>query len=89
MIWTEPAIAELEAVYDFLSPLNPAAAHRLAEELVLAADSLADFPHRGRSGRLPGTRELVVIRPYLIIYRVAGDTVLILRIWHSAQDRPE
>lgn len=89
MIWTEPAIAELEALYDFLSPLNPAAAHRLVEELVLAADSLAVFPHRGRRGRLPGTRELVVMRPYLIICRVAVDTVLILRIWHSAQERAE
>jgi toxin ParE1/3/4 len=84
--WTEPALVELEAIYDFLSPTNPAAAQRVVEELLLAADSLSLFPHRGRKGRLPHTRELVIVRPYLIIYRIVDDEVLILRIWHSAQN---
>jgi plasmid stabilization system protein ParE len=84
--WTEPALVELEAIYDFLSPMNPAAARRIAEEILLAADSLSLFPYRGRQGRLANTRELVVVRPYLIIYRIAGHEVLILRFWHSAQD---
>ena len=86
VIWTEPALIELEAIYDFLAPVNPAAARRVVEEILLAADSLSLFPHRGRKGRLAYTRELVIVRPYRIIYRIVGDEVLILRIWHSAQD---
>jgi len=47
------------------------------------------FPHRGRRGQQAGTWELVVMPPYLIIYRVSGaDVVTILRVWHTAQDRP-
>jgi len=29
----------------------------------------------------------VAVRPYIIVYRVDDDTVRILRVWHSAQDR--
>jgi toxin ParE1/3/4 len=47
------------------------------------------FPYRGRPGRQAGTRELVIMPPYLIVYRVSGtEAVTILRVWHAAQDRP-
>jgi hypothetical protein len=45
-------------------------------------------PHRGRPGSQAGTRELVAMPPYVIVYRVTDeDVVTILRIWHAAQDR--
>jgi plasmid stabilization system protein ParE len=32
---------------------------------------------------------LVVMPPYIIVYRISGaDTVTILRVWHAAQDQP-
>jgi toxin ParE1/3/4 len=40
-----------------LLPLNPFAAERVVQELTVAANSLATFPHRGRPGRMKGTRE--------------------------------
>ena len=55
--------------------------------MVVAADSLADFPHRGRPGRAAGTRELLAVQPFLIIYEVAEDAVRILRLWHAARER--
>jgi len=61
----------------------------VTRELILAGDSLALFPRRGRPGRAPGTRELVTVVPYVIVYEVdETDTVMILRVWHGAQDRP-
>jgi len=60
----------------------------LRRELLLAGDSLAVFPRRGRDGRIAGTRELVAVVPYEIVYRFEGeDSVTILRVWHAAQDR--
>ena len=55
-----------------------------------AGDSLALFPARGSLGLATGTRELVAVWPYLIVYEVdtSSDTVRILRIWHEAQERP-
>ncbi|MBX9699460.1 MAG: type II toxin-antitoxin system RelE/ParE family toxin [Acetobacteraceae bacterium] len=67
---------------------NPVAAARVARELLLAGDSLTLFPRRGRPGRLPGTRELVALVPYEIVYSVGtGNVVTILRVWHAAQNR--
>ncbi len=55
----------------------------MAERLQTAANSLADHPERGRqAGRL---RELAVVAPYLIRYRVTVEAVQIIRIKHSAQ----
>ena len=60
----------------------------ISEENPVAATSLAVFPRRGRRGLIRGTRELVAIRPYVLVDDIdrAGD-VTILRVWHSAQDR--
>ena len=49
---------------------------------------LADEPHRGRAGRWPHTRELVV-PPYVIPYRVKGQTVEVLRVFHGAREWPD
>jgi plasmid stabilization system protein ParE len=57
----------------------------LAARLLAAANALAEHPERGRlvAGQ---TRELVVVWPYLIRYRIDADAVVILRIRHGAMD---
>lgn len=87
--WRSRALADVSRIVRYIAPDNPVAARRVGREILLAGDSLVMFPHRGRPGRLAGTRELVVMPPYLIVYRVsADDAVTILRVWHAAQDRP-
>ena len=89
VVWRAGARDDRRRISAYLAERNPAAAARLVEALILAADSLASFPDRGRKGRAPGTRELVVVNPYLLIYEVdyAANLVRILRVWHGAQDR--
>ena len=44
----------------------------------------------GRPGRVPGTRELVIPgTPYIVPYRVQGEAIQILRVYHSARRWPE
>jgi toxin ParE1/3/4 len=82
-------LADVSRIVRYIAAENPVAARQIGRELLLAGDSLAILPRRGRPGRLAGTRELVVMPPYLIVYRVSGaDAVTILRIWHAAQYRP-
>jgi toxin ParE1/3/4 len=88
--WSGGALADLEAIQDHLLGHDPAAAARLVEVLRKAGQSLAEMPHRGRPGRWPGTRELVIPgTPYLIPYRVRGEVVQILRVFHGARAWPE
>jgi toxin ParE1/3/4 len=47
------------------------------------------FPYRGGPGRRQGTRELVLSpRPYILIYRIAGEAIHVVRILHAAQRWP-
>ena len=84
---TGAALADLRRIHAFISRDNPVAANQVTAELVRACDSLEYFPNRGRAGVRPGTRELVRIWRYVIVYRVLPERVDILRIWHGARDR--
>lgn len=88
VLWRTRALDDIARITRHVATDNPVAAARIARELLLAGNSLELFPLRGRPGRLAGTRELTAIRPYLLVYRVRGAVdVIILRIWHGAQDR--
>ncbi len=86
--WSPEAINDIARITTHIAAENPIAARRVAQELVLAADSLTLFRRRGRKSALPGRRELVAITPYIIVYRIKDeDVVTILRVWHGTQDR--
>lgn len=87
--WSARALADLEAIQDCLLDRSPAAALRMVTVLRRAAGNLSTMAQRGRPGRWPGTRELVVPdTPYLIPYRVRGEVVEILCIFHGARRWP-
>jgi addiction module RelE/StbE family toxin len=81
------ARSDLEDIHNYVSDLSPAAASRLAIQLLAACDSLEEFPERGRPGIVPGTRELTTVRPYIIVYRIDGPALQIVRVWHRLRDR--
>lgn len=83
-MWTEPALADLERIQSYIGQFNPLAAQRMAARLIAATETLSSHAELGRAlGR--GRRELVIVRPYLIRYRIEDPTVVILRIRHGAQ----
>ncbi len=43
-----------------------------------AATRLAEYPFMGRSGKIPGTRELLPHESYRLVYEIVGETVLAL-----------
>ncbi|MGE0443212.1 MAG: type II toxin-antitoxin system RelE/ParE family toxin [Gemmatimonadales bacterium] len=66
---------------------RPSAARRFHARAVAALRRLERFPESGR--RIPEFPDLpyreVVLRPYRLFYRVAGDTVWVVAVWHGAQ----
>jgi toxin ParE1/3/4 len=69
---------------------TPRHAARIVRSLYDAISALKSFPNRGRPGKKPGTRELVVRPlPYILVYQVSGDVVYVARILHGAQKWPE
>ena len=87
--WLRAALANLEAEAEYIAEENPAAAGRVVQRIFRAVDILKKNPAMGRAGRVPGTRELVVGEtPYILPYRVRGDVVEILRVFHAARKWP-
>jgi plasmid stabilization system protein ParE len=85
--FTPAARTDLVGIRAYIDQFNPAAASRLAVELIAACDRLELFPERGRPGSVPGTRELTTVWPYVIVYRVKRDDVEVLHVWHGRQNR--
>lgn len=82
VIWTEPALQELNAIAEYIDLDNPAAAARLVEEVFDKTDRLEDFPKSGRiPSELPNSvyRE-VVVPPCRIFYREDEQRVFILYV---------
>jgi len=58
--------------------------------IATSVQRLATFPMSGRSGRVPDTRELVISNsPFVVAYRIQKERIVILAIYHGAQQRPE
>ncbi|MBL8148862.1 MAG: type II toxin-antitoxin system RelE/ParE family toxin [Blastocatellia bacterium] len=90
VLWFYKAAQDLEAIGRQIAKDNPSAAYETVVRIRKAGDSLAQFPESGRIGRVAGTRELVVVgMAYLIPYRIKGDDLQILRVFHGAQKWPD
>lgn len=87
--WLRSAFNDLESISDYIALDNPTAALAMIDTIERMTDGLAEHPQRGRDGRLPGTRELVIPgTAYISVYRLKSDRVEILRVLHSAQNWP-
>ena len=89
IVWRPRALDDLEAARRYIAEHNPRAAARVHAAILTSIGRLASHRNLGRSGRVPGTRELVIPRtPYIVVYAV-DDEVMILSIMHSARRWPE
>jgi addiction module RelE/StbE family toxin len=87
-IWRPAASADRKRITDYIAEDNPRAAIELGDALIETTELLDQNPMQGRIGRVKGTRELVAHPNYILIYRVVGKTVEVLRVKHSAQKWP-
>lgn len=90
--YTIDAVAHISAIHDYISERDPSAAARVVRRIRAAAERLREFPHIGHIGLVSGTMEWTVRGlPYVIVHEVDPDReeVLILGVYHGAQDRSD
>lgn len=88
--WLRKALRNLDDEAAYIAADDPAAARLLVGRVLEAVEMLAEQPGLGRPGRVPGTRELVVLKSrYIVPYRVRGDSVEILRVFHTSRRPPQ
>lgn len=82
VIWTEPALQELDALAEYIALDNPAAASALIKDIFDKIERLENFP---KSGRIPpelpdSVYREVVVPPCRIFYREDEQRVLVLYV---------
>lgn len=91
ILWLPEALADLERLYDFVVERDPAAAERVIRTIEEGAERLGALPELGRSmGDETGRRELFLpfgAGAYVLRYRLQQDAVVIIRVWHSREER--
>lgn len=88
--WSASAVSDLEHIAAYIEQdRNRETGNRIVRVIYDAVQSLRRMPYRGRYGRIESTRELIIPRlPYLAIYQVLTDRVVVLNIVHGAQKWP-
>jgi plasmid stabilization system protein ParE len=88
--WLRKALRNLDDEASYIAADDPAAARLVVERILNAVGTLPEQPAIGRPGRVPGTRELVVLKTrYIVPYRVRRDTIEILRVFHTSRRPPD
>lgn len=89
--WLPEAKADLERLHAFIQPKSADAARRAVLTIIEGVERLADFPELGAPWEPDmDYRELIIpfgARAYVARYRLLGDRVIIVRIWHGLEKR--
>ena len=91
ILYTEEALADLEAILDYILADNPAAASRFGNDLLNHVDLLAAFPHIGSIVKRRAAIRKILHTPVRIYYRIHEERrcVEILHFWHVARQEPD
>jgi plasmid stabilization system protein ParE len=87
LIWSEPALHDLDAIADYIALDKPDAASALVARVFEKVDSLPRFPRLGSCPpELPGMpyRQLI-IPPCRIFYRTGHKRILIVHVMRGEQ----
>jgi len=85
VIWTEPALSDLDAIAEYIALDKPSAAVNLVQKVFSSTEGLEQFPELGH--KPPEFKKLryleIIVNPCRIFYRIEGDKVYILYVMRS------
>ena len=88
IIWTEPALADLDQIADYIALDKPDAAKRLVQRIFRHVERLAEHPESGsvpRELRSFKTYRQIVEKPCRVIYRVRENEIVIVHVLRGEQ----
>ena len=85
VIWTEPALSDLDAIADYIALENPAAASELVRRVFDHVDQLTAHPESGSKPlELKRSRYRQIVEPPCrIFYRYDGKNIYVLHVMRS------
>jgi plasmid stabilization system protein ParE len=87
--WTSKAVSDLARLYEFLAPVNRAAAARTVQALSAAPTNLPGNPRIGERLEEFDPREVrrILVGCYEMRYEIQESTIYVLRLWHTREQR--
>jgi len=85
IIWTEPALIDLNKIAEYIALDKPTAASNLVQSIFTKTERLEEFPDSGRNPpELKKSRHKeIIVNPCRIFYRIDGDNIYILYVMRS------
>jgi len=85
--WSNQALADLEAIGDFIARDAPSVAQVFVERVFTAVKRLEAFPRSGRIVPEISQEDIreIIFGSYRIVYVVSDDEVNILTVFHAAR----
>jgi toxin ParE1/3/4 len=85
--YTEPALADLNSVLDYIAEHSPQGAKRVQLRIQSVIELLASHPHNGVRTEDPTIRRLTTLPyPYLVFYEVTENEIIVHAVRHAARD---
>jgi addiction module RelE/StbE family toxin len=85
IVWSEPALADLDALADYIALENPVAASELVKRIFSHVEQLTDHPESGSYPQELGRSRYrqIVESPCRVFYRYDGHKVFILHVMRA------
>lgn len=85
IIWADPALADLDAIADYIALENPQAASELVQRVFAHVEHLQDHPESGsRPAEFKRSRYRQIVEPPCrIFYRYDGETIYVLHVMRT------
>ena len=85
IVWTEPALSDLDAIADFIALENSVAAQKLVRRIFAHVEQLLDHPKSGsKPAELKGWNYRQIVEPPCrVFYRHDDSRVFILHVMRS------
>lgn len=86
--WKTAALNDREKIFDFVAETDTVAAILLDDEFEDAPEDARTHPDMHRQGRKANTREIVVRKSWIIVYRVESKKLVVLRVLSTRKKWP-
>lgn len=88
ILWKKRALNDRDKIFDYLAKTDALSAILLDDEIEEAPEHAQTHPKMHRAGRKNGTREIVVRKSWIIVYRTLPTKLEILRVLSTRKKWP-
>lgn len=85
LVYLPTAFPDIAWMRRYYRDIFPQGAKKVREQIYAVERLILENPNIGR--RIAGGREFPIVRtPFVMVYRVRGDTIEVVRVWDARRD---